>query len=122
MSLDWDCEDCANPLPANEEESGIRNALIWGTVALCLGSITEENVDEWVFRLMHQKRLGLDHMWIDDDVKPPEVEGWVRRWIGMVTNAKTLPRKEWLSQCCEILEKRTVEQLQYHKQGKAEAL
>lgn len=122
MSLDWDCEKCASPLPADKDEAGIRTALIWATMAVDLGSITEENVDEWVFRLLHQKRLGLNYMYIDDDVKPAEVEGWVRRWIGMVTNVPTQPRKKWLKRCCEILEKRTVEDLQYYKQGKAEAL
>lgn len=120
MSLDWDCEKCANPIPVDKEESGIRHALIWATVPLALGSITEDNVDEWVFRLFHQKRLGLNYMYIDATVEPPEVEGWVRRWIGMVTNAKTEPRKKWLKAMCEILEKRTVEGLQYYK--KAEAL
>jgi hypothetical protein len=91
-------------------------------MALDLGSITEKNVDEWVFRLIHQKRLGLNYMYIDDEVKPAEVEGWVRRWIGLYTNVSSKPRKQWLKRCCEILEKRTVEDLQYYKQQTAEAL
>ena len=122
MSLDWDATDCAEPLPKNDEERQIRTALIWATMALDLGSITEKNVDEWVFRLMHQKRLGLNYTYIDDEVKPAEVEGWVRRWIGLVTNVSSKPRKQWLKRCCEILEKRTVEDLQYYKQQTAEAL
>lgn len=115
MSLDWDCEDCANPLPADKEESGIRHALIWASLGLNLGSIKEDNVDEWVFRLFHQKRLGLDLIYLDKDVTPQEVEGWVRRWVGMFTNATTKTRKKWLSEMSEILEKRTVEELQYSK-------
>lgn len=119
MSLDWDCEQCANPIPADKEEAGIRTALIWACMGLDLGSITEKNVDEWVFRLFHAKRLGLGMFHLDDEVTPAEAEGWVRRWIGMVTNAKTQPRKAWLKRCCEILEKRTVEELQYYKQAEA---
>lgn len=122
MSLDWDCEACANPLPADKEEAGIRTALIWATMGLSLGSIKEDNVDEWVFRIFHQQRLGLDFLYLDKEVTPQEVEGWVRRWIGMFTNVSTKPRKKWLKEMCEILEKRTIEQLQYYKQGKAEAL
>jgi len=122
MSLDWDTNKCAEPLPQTDEEKGIRHALIWATMALDLGSITEKNVDEWVFRLIHQKRLGLNYMYIDDEVKPAEVEGWVRRWIGLYTNVSSKPRKQWLKRCCEILEKRTVEDLQYYKQQTAEAL
>ena len=122
MSLDWDCEKCANPLPDSKEEAGIRTALIWACMGLRLGRISEDNVDEWVFRIFHQKRLGLEFLHLDDAVTPQEVEGWVRRWIGMYTNVKTEPRKKWLKAMCEILEKRTVEDLQYYKQGTAEAL
>ena len=122
MSLDWDCEKCANPIPADKEEAGIRTALIWATMGLSLGRISEDNVDEWMFRIYHQKRLGLEFLYLDEEVKPQEVEGWVRRWIGMYTNVITKPRKKWLKDMSEILEKRTVEDLQYYKQGTAEAL
>lgn len=105
MSLDWNCEKCANPLPVDEEEAAMRTALIWATMAIDLGSITEDNVDEWVFRLIYQRRLGLNYIYIDDDVTPAEVEGWVRRWIGMYTNVKSEPRKKWLKRCREIMEK-----------------
>lgn len=122
MSLDWDTDACDPPLPATTDEADIRRGLIWATMAIDLGSITEKNADEWVFRLFHQKRLGLDCIHFDDAVHPSEVEGWVRRWIGLVTNVASKPRKQWLKRCCEILEKRTVEQLQYYKRQAAEAL
>jgi len=122
MSLDWDCKKCANPNPVDKEEAGIRTALIWATMGLNLSRISDDNVDEWVFRIFHAKRMGLGFLHLDDEVTPQDVEGWVRRWIGMYTNVITKPRKKWLKEMSEILEKRTVEELQYYKQRTAEAL
>lgn len=108
MSLDWNCDKCERPLPDNSEESALRTTLIWASLGLDLGSITEKNVDEWVFRLFYQKRLGLDFFYIDDDATPAEVEGWVRRWIGMYINVVTRPRKKWLADVSSLLERETL--------------
>lgn len=122
MSLDWDTTKCLpSATPQTQEESDIRHALIWATIGLDLGSITEKNLDEWVFRLFHQKRLGLDYINLGTD-SPAEVEQYVRRWIGLHCNVTTLSRKKWLARVSEIMEKRTVEQLQYYKQHTAAAV
>ena len=115
MSLDWNTEKCAKPLPDTDDEAKMRTSLIWATTVLDLGSITEDNVDEWVFRLFHQKHINIGIFHLADDVTPREVEGWVRRWIGLSCNVRSLPRKQWLKRWCEIMEKRTVQHLQYYK-------
>jgi hypothetical protein len=118
MSLDWSSTKCAEPLPQTEDETHTRHALVWASVGLDLGSITEKNVDEWVFRLWHQHRVQLDFIHLGDKPDPKEVEGWVRRWIGLSTNVPTLTRKTWLKRISEILEKDTVSSLQYYKHRK----
>lgn len=119
MSLDWDCENCERPLPDNDEESALRTGLIWASLGLDLGSITEKNVDEWVFRLIHQKRVGLEYIYIDDDISPVQVEGWVRRWIGMRTNVITKTRKQWLSAVSALLERDTLNAIKHSKEDAA---
>jgi len=107
MSLDWSTTNCAEPLPQTDDEKAIRTALIWATIGLDLGSITADNVDEWLFRLWYQHRCNLDFIWLGDKPDPKEVEGWVRRWIGLSTNVITLPRKKWLARVQKILVKDT---------------
>lgn len=115
MSLDWDSENCNPPLPQTPEEKQDRAMLIWASVACDLGSITEKSVDEWVFRLFYQKKVGLDHMYLADDFTPRDCEAVVRRWIGLVTNVTSIPRKKWLAKVTELMESRVKEELQYYK-------
>ena len=119
MSLDWNCEKCANPLPADDEEAGIRTSLIWATMGLGLGRIAEDNVDEWVFRIYYQKRIALDFITMEESVTPSQVERWVRRWIGMWTNVKTMSRKEWLASVAKDLERDTMRELERAKRAQA---
>jgi hypothetical protein len=107
MSLDWSTTACAEPLPQNDDDKSIRTALIWAALGLDLGSIAADNVDEWLFRLWYQHRCNLDFIWLGDEPDPKEVEGWVRRWIGLSTNVITLPRQKWLARVQKILVKDT---------------
>ena len=115
MSLDWSTSDCAEPLPKDEDEKCIRHALIWAAIGLDLGSITEKNVDEWVFRLWHQHRIKLDFMWLGEDPNPKELEGWVRRWVGLSTNVTTRTRSAWLKRIGEVMERDTLNSIKYYK-------
>jgi len=41
MSLDWDTTKCDPPHPVDQDDARMREALIWTTVGVDLGSITE---------------------------------------------------------------------------------
>lgn len=109
MSLDWDCEDCEEPTAANETEAGIRKALVFESMAVGLGSITEDNEDEWMFRVMLLQRIGMSTIMFAADSegeKARELLKALRRWRGMVTNASHKPkRKEWMTQTMVLLER-----------------
>ena len=109
MSLDWDCEDCEEPMAANEIEAGIRKALVFESVAVGLGSITEENEDEWMFRSMLLQRIDMSTIMFAKPTwgeKVQELRKALRRWRGMATNASHKPkRKEWMQQTMTLLER-----------------
>ena len=109
MSLDWDCEDCENPTAADEVEAGIRKALVFESMAVCLGRISEENEDEWMFRVMLLQRIDMSTIMFAAETraeKQEELLKALRRWRGMVTNASHKPkRKEWLEQTMKLLER-----------------
>jgi hypothetical protein len=109
MSLDWDCEDCEDPIAANETEAGIRKALVFESMAVGLGRISEENEDEWMFRVMLLQQIDQSTIMFAEDTwgaKARELRKALRRWRGMVTNASHKPkRKEWLQQTMTLLEK-----------------
>ena len=96
MSLDWGTENCNPPLPQTDQERDDRNGLIWGSMAVCLGSIKESNVEEWVWRMWHQSKT-IKHIYLGKDTTPDDLRQWVTRWIGLYTNAPTKTRAQWLS-------------------------
>jgi hypothetical protein len=106
MSLDWDTTACDEPTPKTDEERDLRTALIWGSMAIGLGSITKANVNEWVWRLWHQ-RSTIDHIHLGEDATPEMVKEWVERWIGLTTNAPTMSRPRWLNRVKDIMAERT---------------
>jgi hypothetical protein len=109
MSLDWGCEECEDPFAANEAEAGIRKALVFESVAVCLGRISEENEDEWMFRIMLLQRIDMSTIMFAKPTwgeKVQELRKALRRWRGMTTNASHKPkRKEWMQQTMVLLEK-----------------
>ena len=67
-----------------EEQPSLYNALIWASIGVDLGRITESNIDEWVFRV---NKLELTN-------KP--VERWmIEHFVGLKTNVANLTRKQW---------------------------
>lgn len=98
MSLDWDCSKCpAGSMPANAEEHGARECLIWGSISIDIGRITEENASEVLFRYRFLER-------IDQSIttQPMTMEA-IQRWIGLRTNVVTLDRKAWLEKVAKIV-------------------
>lgn len=103
MSLNWDTTRCKRgELPDSDVESGWREALIWASIAVDLGEITEENASEWFARLKVLDHIGQGVLinWHDDDVMQA-----LWRWEGLSTNVSDMTRKQWLSKQGEVLER-----------------
>jgi hypothetical protein len=99
MSLNWDSNKCVNPLPANETEASERECLIWGSIALDLGSVTEENVDEWYFRFKFCEQIGRAV------TTHPMRRDVIKRWVGLSMNVVTLTRKKWMKKIMDNVER-----------------
>lgn len=75
--------------------------LIWATMSVDLGSITEANIEEWFLRMTFVERL-FGTFGTNGDGTPwritPEV---LRRHIGLSTNVTTHTRAKWLKRQTE---------------------
>lgn len=99
MSLNWDCSKCpAGPTPANDTEHGWRECLIWGSMCINMSRITEENVEEVLFRYRFLEQIGQSVT-----TQPMTLEA-IRRWIGLGTNADTLTRAKWINKVAKMTE------------------
>jgi hypothetical protein len=92
-----------SPYPATDGEGvkwhPVTNSLIWSSMTLQLGSITEGNVKEWAFRLRMLQLVGGDlPEFSDGDYKVWITEQDIRNHIGMRTNVTTKTREQWLKQ------------------------
>jgi hypothetical protein len=93
VPLNWDCKNCAEPVPANETESTEREYLILSSLTLDLGEITEANVDEWYFRLKFREMIGRAIPTTSQSMRM----NVIKRWIGLRTNVTTISRKKWIN-------------------------
>lgn len=99
MSLNWDANRCANPIPADANEAGGRECLIWGSIAVDVGEITDKNVDEWLFRFKFLESVGRSI------TNQPMTRSIIERWIGLRMNVITQPRKKWMKRVMENIER-----------------
>lgn len=110
MSLDWSTQQCDPPLPKNSDDSALRNTLTWGSMAVDLGSITDKNVDEWLFRLYFQEEIGMDYISLGEMTMEDVLAGLIR-WKGLSTNVQTLTRKQWIAKQMKIMEDRVARKI-----------
>jgi hypothetical protein len=111
MSLDFDFKDMiervgreefdritTSPQTRGQENMQwhpVTDCLIWATMPLDLGEITEKNVDEWTWRMSLYQRLRGPYLKSKDGafrITRKDIE----QHIGMVTNVITEPRSKWL--------------------------
>lgn len=102
MSLNWDSTKCANPVPANETEAGERECLIWGSIGLDLGEITQENVNEWFFRFKFLEKINRGF------TTQPMTMDVIQRWVGLRMNVISQTRKKWIKRVMEQVEREVV--------------
>jgi len=68
--------------------------------------------------MWHAHKIGLGYFHIMEGTTPHQLETWVRRWVGLVCNVVSKPRKEWLKRVSEVMSTRTTEDLQYYQRKK----
>ena len=76
---------------------------------LGLGSLSDENISEWMFRIYHPSRLASSFTAMYREITAEEMEVRLRRWIGLTTNLPTEPRGKWLAGSKRYLRRRARE-------------
>lgn len=82
------------------------DALIWLTMSVGLDEITEDNIDEWLYRLAIEYAINDSTLYQIVDGKSERVyhdENSLRQHIGLYTNAGTISRKEYHEKILRIL-------------------
>ena len=112
MSLNWDISKVDNWEEKKEQECGIwLNGLVWATMAIDMGEITEANIIEFYSRLeFYDENIG--KLWSagrDEDGKPlrdfPTLDE-VSQWIGLDTNVSHKGYLAFMKKCTGILKNR----------------
>ena len=86
MSLNWNAENVPDLERKRQENPGVLDCLIWASLSIGLGKITERNVAEWVYRLRRAAFEG-HPLIVQSDGTPWEItEDLIRPWIGLRTN------------------------------------
>jgi len=80
--------------------SVVTESLIWSTMGVGLGKITEENVDEWMIRLAFLDKLMGPMMVRDGEPRPFTREELVAH-IGLYTNVTNEVRTRWAKRVME---------------------
>jgi len=93
MSLDWDISNCKNyeEITMNQEVEGDKTEqIVWSSLVIKLGDITEDNWYEWYARYAIWNRV----LCFDNDMEPADFH----RRIGMTTNVfPAESRSKWLN-------------------------
>jgi len=114
MSLNWDVSKVKDSERVTTAENGkdwhpVTFALAMSSMLVDLGSITDENVGEWMFRLHYLKRIGMQGQLVEDiDDKFVErtfTADEVRRHVGMRTNVVSTRRAEFVKRWSKYVER-----------------
>jgi hypothetical protein len=101
----WGSEDCVPPLPTDDVDAAWRWHLIDCAPAVGLSSVTEDNADEWYWRIKYLMRsepgrTGPGRMaWPDASGKVTQRHitlAILRRWVGLWTNWSKYTRAKWV--------------------------
>lgn len=130
MSLDWDVSKIDNYqevttkiVDGKKKWADETNTLVWGTICgVGLHSITEKNVEEWIFRVRFLKELG--YHWMEQFDEDHNVIGYwpddedIRRHIGLSTNAvPAKTRNQFYKDTARRIEERVYSQLRRDKRA-----
>lgn len=106
MSLNWDISDCANSEELlTEEQWPMTEFMIFSTMIVGIGKITEENVSEYYSRIRFYERLNGHFFKTKDefgnfegkDFPPSEL----KKYIGLRANVSYEETEGWISRISE---------------------
>jgi hypothetical protein len=127
MSLNWNL----GKIPNNEtvcwnadEMNPITKGLIFQTMAVDLGEITEKNIPEWMFRMAVASKVAGQPMTkcVDDGNGGTKLEGFdfteedIRQHIGLSTNVCNKSRASFMKKVMQMLERDVTRSLQWKKE------
>lgn len=124
MSLNWDVSEVKDheEITAEGQPWVITETLIWYTMGIDMGRITEDNVNEVFARVMIWEQVNGTGMrkWnkeTEDYESVPMTFEDVERRIGLSTNVTTRDREEWGERIAQILFDRADSEVAYiHRQ------
>lgn len=87
MSLNWDISKVENYKEKSDKNWNVLESLIWYSLSIGLGKITQHNVDEWLYRINRSilENGGTD-FWKRE---------WIEMFIGLRTNVSTATATEF---------------------------
>ena len=103
MSLDWNAEKVADLERKRAENPKMLDCLIWASMGIGMGEITEKNYKEWVYRLRRSAFEGRPLIVHPDGIPYEITEDLIKPWIGLWTNVKNITNAEFDA----IMRKRT---------------
>jgi len=109
MPLNFDYSRCVDRENWTDADRAELEFFIWGTMAVDIGEITDDNLEEWLFRMrlfdmvhehFHIYRVG-------DDGKTVRTElgiDHLRKFIGLRCNVTTTTRAKWMKRFVAMAE------------------
>ena len=125
MALHWDLGKikdyktvCWINEGADKTLNHVTECLIWATMIVDLSSITEKNVEEWMWRIYFLTQLRKIDLVYDSVTKDYRTftEEEIQAHIGLGTNASTLTRTQFVKRWVDVLKRNCDSQVRYMKQ------
>jgi hypothetical protein len=122
MSLNWNLTKVKDldAIRDNAEWDGIINSVIWGTMIVDMGEITEKNWEEFAARIyLHQKWFGA--MLVQTDKETGKREDFfvspvhIKRLIGLSTNVSTKTYSKWLYRMGKLQMEEAIREVRKYK-------
>jgi hypothetical protein len=97
MSLNWNMEKVTDVQTLHEDDNewAITESIIWATMTVDLGEITEKNLDEWAYRLAMLQAVWGANMRCGGEPFYLTREH-VERRVGLHANVGNMTRAQWL--------------------------
>lgn len=101
MSLNWDVSKVKD---WKDLDPTLRDTIIWATLVVDLGEITEKNWEEFYIRV-HVWEGFLGAFLVGPDGPVPIKPDQVKRMIGMNTNVGNKTRRQWMSRLSDRMDR-----------------
>ena len=103
----WGSVCCDPPVPKGHQDELWRRCLIEGSLVVGLSKLTDDNIEEWLFRIRLVQRLlhpGLFKLPVSTKrnskqmLKEHDITFQIlRRWSGLWTDTRNMTREEWVN-------------------------